>query len=190
VNLSDRGGAGPTGEALLAIHREDLERHERGEPLPLEIGDVRALDRETIDELGRTHGVERVASAIAAAATVQLANVKLVVDRTPSGERRLRREADAPELSAEDWDADVVRRQRVYAIAEVHKQLREDARIALYHSIVALVGEERADTLYRKLGIVGVDAILREPKHRRRHALACALEHVEQVEQRKLETGE
>jgi hypothetical protein len=190
VNLSDRGGAGPTGEALLAMHREDLERHERGEPLPLEIGDVRALDRETIDELGRTHGVERVASAIAAAAAVQLQSIKLVVDRTPSGERRLRREADAPEVTADEWQADVARRQHGYAVAEVHKALREEARIALYHSIVALVGEERADNVCRQLGEQGMARILKEPKHRRRHALARWLEHVDQAGRRKLKTGE
>lgn len=153
-NISDRGGAGPSADVLAQLHREDLERHARGEPPPFpEIGDVRQLDSERIAELGEKYGRERAAAAIAAAAAVQLANIKLEVDCLPKGER-LMRVGDDSHLSQDDVDFLNTRRLQRAKAEHIARSLRDDAIDGFIGQIVeACSGDEaEADRIARKIG--------------------------------------
>jgi len=171
ANLSDRGGAGPSSDALADLHREDLRRHARGEPPPIDVGDIRALDGERIAALNDTHGAMAVASAIQLAAVQQLRGVKLEIDNLPGDARaRLVGEMRDDGLNADEQELVLAR-----------ARLREQARTDLGNMIVEVCGGdvERANEVWRSLGEHGVDRLLRVHSRDRRKELARTIERAE-----------
>jgi hypothetical protein len=172
ANASDRGGAG----SQANLYQEWLEQR-RGDEIA--IGDVTQLSRARIDELGAIHGAARVALAVQRAALTQLPNVRIVPDADRSTYERLAEIDAAPELSASDKAAaksDVLRRYGYYQHA--HQELRRQALVALAETIASVVGDERVNEIIGKLGEDGVNKVLATPKHKRRAALARALEEL------------
>ena len=179
MGVSDRGGAGPTREALEAQHREHLERHRRGVPEPIDIGDVTALSKERIAELGQIHGHAAVSAAIAQAGMAHLATVRIVLDEPPSMYERFREIDSAPELTASDrreLKSDALRRHghRMHA----HEEFRRRSLNNLFEMIAQVVGEDRIREVVNRLGLDACNAILATPKHKRRAALARAMEEL------------
>lgn len=182
ANLSDRGGAGPSSDALADLHREDLRRHARGEPPPIDVGDIRALDGERIAALNDTHGAMAVASAIQLAAVQQLRGVKLEIDNLPGDARaRLVGEMRDDGLSADEQELVLARARTRQRGVDMHQRLRVQARTDLGNTIVELCGGdvERANKVWRSLGEHGVDRLLRVHSRDRRKELARTIERAE-----------
>ena len=178
MSWSDKGGAGPSAEVLEAQHREDLERRQRGEPAPIEIGDVRALTSEDINELNERYGAVQTAAAIAAAAQKQLASIKLTTATLPSG-TKLMRAGDDSALSADDIDWINTRRLQQAHMAAVWRET--NVRQTLLKWTLELTGDNlpRARALLAQIGDDGITKLLKVHKRERRAALARVLEEME-----------
>lgn len=140
MNMSDRGGAGPQVNQF-AEWQADRERcGSDGAPEHPLLADVRSLTREQIDELGEHYGSRETAAArIAAAATMQLQNVRIAtgIDDSPPRKgapsmfERLAEIDAAPELTAEDKrvaKSGLLRRHgnaRGHAHAEIRREMFE-----------------------------------------------------------------
>jgi hypothetical protein len=201
-NVSDRGGCGPSREVLEQLHREDLERHKRGEIIDARLENVRALTRDDIESMNQRWGTTETASAIAAAAAVQLANVRIATgidDRLPALGRecpiegptmysRLAEIDGATELTPADKAQLKSDTLRLHGQARhARDALRLEARQRLLSQIADIVGDERAwriassqqwDVRADRFPMPWFDELLKVPKHERRKALARALEEL------------
>lgn len=169
-NISDRGGANRWDAKHVFVDDEapDAIRDHR-------LDDVRSLSSEDISELGERYGTLRIAGEIAARAMAQLQSVRLVVDRSPSGQRQLYRDGEAPELTEQDKRA-IRSRELGLVVNHFH-----NARHTVLALLVDIVGEERAPALWETLEGEPLRRVLAVPKRERRKALARELESIREA---------
>lgn len=168
MNISDRGGAG----SQVSLVEDYNARRESSDIVDRRLDDVRSLSKEDITELGERYGEMRIAGEIAARAIAQMQNVKLVIDRSPSGQRQLYREGEAPELTDDD------RRYLRSRELGMHYHRFHDAKDNVHALLADVVGAELAQQLWPLIDGEPLQRIVKAPKSQRRRALARELEQL------------